>query len=321
FLPMSSPQQKPKFSAKSDCAQILSGIGLEGKVILITGTTSGIGIPTAKSLALAGAHVIIANRNIVQSQEQIREIKQEKSDAQVDFINLDLSSLDSVVAAANTFKSMNLPLHILILNAGVFSPDRKTTLDNLETAFGVNHVAHTLLVILLIDILKASAPARIVFLSSSSHAHHGIDASLPLEAKLECLCPSPDSSALGYKLYSLSKMCNFLTVRKLHRLYGEEGISTYAVHPGACIPTNIGRTYGFGGRVFFKIASLFAKTLSQGAATTVLCAARPEVEKISGKYWQDCREAEDNANALANDEQLQDALYEKTLELTKKYIK
>lgn len=316
---MSSPQ-KPKFSAKSDCAQILSGISLEGKVILITGTTSGIGIPTAKSLALAGAHIVIANRNIVQSQDQIKEIKEEKNDAKVDFINLDLSSLDSVVACAKAFRALDLPLHVLILNAGVFSPERKTTLDNLETAFGVNHVAHTLLVTQLIDILKASAPARIVFLSSSSHAHHGIDASLPLDAKIAAIW-NPDSSAMGYKLYSLSKMCNFLTVRKLHRLYGAEGISTYAVHPGACIPTNIGRTYGLGGRIFFKIASLFTKTLSQGASTTVLCAVRPEVESISGKYWQDCREAEDNADALANDEQLQDALYEKTLELTQKYVK
>ncbi|GMT14886.1 hypothetical protein PFISCL1PPCAC_6183, partial [Pristionchus fissidentatus] len=318
---MSSPPQLPKFSPKSDCSQILSGINLDGKVILITGTTSGIGIPTAKYLALAGAHVIIANRNIVQSQDQIKEIKDQKNDAKVDFINTDLSSLDSVVAAANTFKSMNLPLHILILNAGVFSPERKATLDNFETAFGVNHVAHTLLVTLLIDILKASAPARIVFLSSSSHAHHGIDSSLPLESKLDCLCPSPESTAIGYKLYSLSKMCNFLTVRKLHRLYSDEGISTYAVHPGACIPTNIGRTYGLGGRIFFKVASLFTKNLSQGASTTVLCAVRPEVEKISGKYWQDCREAEDNTDPLANDEQLQDALYDRTMEITKKYVK
>ncbi|KAF8362822.1 hypothetical protein PRIPAC_89745 [Pristionchus pacificus] len=239
----------------------------------------------------------------------------------MDFINLDLSSLESVIACVKTFKSMNLPLHILILNAGVFSPDIKATLDNLETAFGVNHVAHTLLVTQLIDILKASAPARIVFLSSSSHAHHGIDASLPLESKLESLCPSSDSNAIGYKLYSLSKLCNLLTVRKLHRMYGDKGISIYAVHPGACIPTNIGRTYGLGGRIFFKIASLFTKNLSQGAATTVLCAVRPEVENISGKYWQDCREAEDNADPLANDEQLQDALYEKTMELTRKYVK
>ncbi|KAF8362766.1 hypothetical protein PRIPAC_89689, partial [Pristionchus pacificus] len=174
FVSMSSSQQNPKFSAKSDCSQILSGINLEGKVVLITGTTSGIGIPTAKSLALAGAHVVIANRNIVQSQAQIKEIKDEKNDAKMDFINLDLSSLESVIACVKTFKSMNLPLHILILNAGVFSPDIKATLDNLETAFGVNHVAHTLLVTQLIDILKASAPARIVFLSSSSHAHHGV---------------------------------------------------------------------------------------------------------------------------------------------------
>lgn len=85
-------------------------------------------------------------------------------------------------------------------------------------------------------------------------------------------------------------------------MYGDKGISIYAVHPGACIPTSqytiythsnhldiiedIGRTYGLGGRIFFKIASLFTKNLSQGAATTVLCAVRPEVENISGKYWQ-----------------------------------
>ncbi|GMR49257.1 hypothetical protein PMAYCL1PPCAC_19453 [Pristionchus mayeri] len=301
---MTTKQEKPlKFSAKAACAQILSGISLEGKVILITGTTNGIGIPTAKSLALAGAHIVIANRNAELSQAQIKEIKEEKNDAQIDSIQLDLSSLDSVVAAANAFKSMNLPLHVLILNAGVFYPEKKATQENLETTYGVNYVAHYLFVILLMDVLKASAPSRIVFLTSALHNLHGISDSLPIGAKLDHLCPPPDHSIVGFKLYALSKMCIILNARKLHRLHGEEGISTYAVHPGGGIPTKIGRNWAF--NWLFKFTSLFCKNIDQGAATTVLCAARPEVEKISGKYWQDCREAEDAANAITNDELLQ----------------
>ncbi|GMS84276.1 hypothetical protein PENTCL1PPCAC_6451, partial [Pristionchus entomophagus] len=196
----------------------------------------------------------------------------------------------------------------------------QATVDNLETAFGVNHVAHTLLVTQLINILKASAPASIV-LSSSSHGVRQIDSALPLQSKFTCLCPSPDSVAIGYKLYSLSKMCNFLTVRKLHRLYGDQGVSTYAVHPGECIPTSDNCTSNKNGLTNISDIDRISKNLSQGAATTVLFAVRREVENISGKYWQDCREAENSTDPLAKDIYIKDALYEKTLELTQKYVK
>ncbi|VDM67996.1 unnamed protein product [Strongylus vulgaris] len=297
-------ERKRKFGSRTTALETIEDVDLTGRTILITGTTSGIGTETARALALKGAHVIMANRNIVLSEALKNRILAEKPDAKIDMIMCDLTSLQSVQAAATEYKSKHWPLHALILNAGVFSPDQKLTIDGLETSFGVNHVAHQYLVRELLPLLRQSH-ARVVVVSSHSHNHTGVSSTLyitslsnyyalfklkpemTLEEKLTKLCPT-DSTDFGYRLpsifpaclfmhYACSKLCNILMSLKLHRDENKNGISVYVLHPGTMIGTDISRSYGFLGKFWNVVSKPFTKSLEQGAATTVYCAASPEV--------------------------------------------
>lgn len=174
---------------KPEHVQTLKELDLSGKTFAITGTTSGIGIETARALALKGAHVVMFNRNIVESEKLKKRIEEEKPDAKIDFISCDLNSLQSAKAAAEEFLSKHWPLNGLILNAGVFAPTVKLTFDNFESHFGVNHLAHFVLVKDLIPALRQSAPARIVFVSSISSSHTGLKAEMSRSEKVKRLCP------------------------------------------------------------------------------------------------------------------------------------
>uniref|UniRef100_A0A158P9X0 SDR family NAD(P)-dependent oxidoreductase n=1 Tax=Angiostrongylus cantonensis TaxID=6313 RepID=A0A158P9X0_ANGCA len=290
--------------------QAIPDVDLTGQTILITGTTAGIGTETARALALRGAHIVMANRNIVQAEALKNRLLAEKPDAKIDLIACDLSSLQSVQAAANEYKEKLL--HALVLNAGIFSPTQKMTIDGLEMTFGVNHVAHQYLVRELLPLLRQSS-GRIVVVSSHSHNHTGVR--MALDEKLTKLSPT-ESTEFGYRLYAYSKLCNVLMAMKLHRDESKYGISVYVLHPGSMIGTDITRSYGFLGKFWNTVTKPFTKSLEQGAATTVYCAASPEVANISGKYWESCWDDEKNLDVqLARDEELQDALWEKTNKL------
>ncbi|KJH51426.1 oxidoreductase, short chain dehydrogenase/reductase family protein [Dictyocaulus viviparus] len=306
-----------KYGSRTTALEAIAEVDLTGRTILITGTTSGIGMETARALALKGARVIMANRNIVLSEELKTRILEEKPDAKIDLITCDLSSLQSVQAAANEYKSKHWPLHVLVLNAGVFSPSQKMTIDGLEMTFGVNHVAHQYLVRELLSLLRQSS-ARVVVVSSNAHSYTGLKPQMTIDEKLAKLCPT-DSSEYGYKYYAYSKLCNVLMAMKLHRNEYNNGVSVYVLHPGS-IGTNIARSYGFIVRLLKVVAKPFMKSLEQGAATTVYCAASPDVIGISGKYWESCWDDEKNLDVqLARDEQLQDALWDKTDKLLDVY--
>ncbi|KAK6054545.1 oxidoreductase, short chain dehydrogenase/reductase family protein [Cooperia oncophora] len=173
-----SPERVRKYGPRTPALDTISEVDLTGRTVLITGTTAGIGMETARTLALKGAHVIMANRNIVLAEALKNRILAEKPDAKVDLIMCDLSSLQSVQAAAQEYKEQHWPLHALILNAGVFMPAQKTTIDGLETSFGVNHVAHQYLVRELLPLLR-QCKARVVVVSSHSHNHTGVSFTIP----------------------------------------------------------------------------------------------------------------------------------------------
>ncbi|KAK6732581.1 hypothetical protein RB195_016758 [Necator americanus] len=313
-----SNERTRKFGARTNALETIADVDLTGRTVLITGTTSGIGTETARALALKGAHVVMANRNIVLSEALKNRILVEKPGAKVDMIMCDLSSLQSVQAAANEYKSKHWPLHALILNAGVFSPTQKMTIDGLEMTFGVNHVAHQYLVRELLPLLRQSN-ARVVVVASTSHCHTGLKAEMSTDEKLAKLCPK-ESVEYGWRLYAYSKLCNVLMAMKLHRDEHKNGISVYVLHPGTMIGTDISRSYGFLGKFWNLITKPFTKSLEQGAATTVYCAASPEVHEVSGKYWESCWDDEKNFDEqLARDEELQDALWEKTDKLLDKF--
>lgn len=152
----------------------MQNVDLTGKTFLITGTTAGIGTETVRSLAIHGAHIIMANRNVELSEKLRENIYKETDKQNIDIIKLDLSSLKSVKEAADEFLSHNWPLHVLILNAGVYNPPNKTTADGYETTFGVNHLGHFYLTQLLSEKLRQSAPSRVVIVSSALHRKTGV---------------------------------------------------------------------------------------------------------------------------------------------------
>lgn len=165
---------------------------------------------------------------------------------------MDLSSLQSVQAAAKEFIAHGWPLHVLILNAGVFSPLSKTTIDGYESTFGINHLGHFYLTYLLLEKLRENSPSRIVIVSSHSHGQSRINPTLSTEEKLNELIPDPSGTQFGIFLYGKSKLCNVLMAMKLYREETKNGIHTYVLHPGTMIGTS----------KFYKILELIFKKYS-----------------------------------------------------------
>ncbi|TMS04994.1 WW domain-containing oxidoreductase, partial [Larimichthys crocea] len=161
---------KPKrYDGNTAALEILQGRDLSDKVILITGGNAGIGFETARSFALHGAHVILACRNLSRASKAVSSIQQEWHKARVEAMMCDLASLRSVREFADSFKAKKLPLHILVCNAGVCTQPWSLTEDGLESTFQICHLGHFLLVQCLQDVLRRSAPARVVVVSSESH--------------------------------------------------------------------------------------------------------------------------------------------------------
>ncbi|MFH4982920.1 hypothetical protein AB6A40_009629 [Gnathostoma spinigerum] len=209
---------------------------------------------------------------------------------------------------------------MLILNAGVFAPIQKTTADGFEMAFGVNHLGHFYLTVLLLDWIRKSAPARIVIVSSRSHNHTGLTNHQSLDEKVKRLIPPSDCSQISYRLYANSKLCNVLMAMKLHRMEYNNGIHLYVLHPGTAIATGISRGFGFISKVVGFLTKPITKSLQQGAATTVYCAASGDTENDSGKYYDNCWDDEEGlSKELAHDEDLQDAVWQKSMEIIKKF--
>uniref|UniRef100_A0A914DB32 WW domain-containing oxidoreductase n=1 Tax=Acrobeloides nanus TaxID=290746 RepID=A0A914DB32_9BILA len=238
----SSTVQEPtyhrKYGSRTSALEVVKDVDLTGKTILITGTTAGIGTETARTLALRGAHVVMANRNIVLSEQLRDNIYKETDKRTIDILHMDLSSLQSVQAAVKEFLSKGWPLHVLILNAGVLGSTTKNTIDGYETTFGINHLGHFYLTYLLLEKLRESAPSRIVVVSSNSHNHSGIPLTATTDTKLARLIPDPNTREIAYKLYAYSKLCNVLFAFKLHREEHKNGINTYVLHPGSMIATS-----------------------------------------------------------------------------------
>ncbi|UMM17158.1 hypothetical protein L5515_013847 [Caenorhabditis briggsae] len=313
--------RKRQFDSYANADQVMKGIDLSGKTCVITGTTSGIGVETARYLALKGAHVVMLNRNVAESEKLKNKIIEEYGDAKVDIVECDLNSLKSVSKAADEYIAKEWPIHCLILNAGVCGTASCKTSDGFESHFGVNHLSHFLLIRKLLPVIRKTPPARVVILSSTANQRTGIDLSLSKEEKLKLLCPDNPSEANWYRFYARSKMCNTLTSFKLHRDEYSNGIRTYSVHPGALIRTSIFRDSWLA-TIGSILISPFTKSISQGAATTLYCATHPELGDVSGKHWDSCWDDETKLDkALARDEELQDTLWNHSEKLLKAYLK
>ncbi len=195
----------------------------EKKVCLITGANTGIGRATAHELARRGYHVVIACRNVDKGREAAAGIERDVPNAKIDVMELDLGSLGSVRAFAKAFLARDLPLPLLINNAGV-AGQRGETREGFELQFGTNHLGHFLLTELLVERIKESSPARIVNVASKAHYEaKGID--------FEAVRHSTKSIA-GLGEYSVSKLANILFSAELGRGLAGTGVTTYSLHPG-----------------------------------------------------------------------------------------
>lgn len=213
------------------------------------------------------------------------------------------------------------PIHALILNAGILNSTTPSA-DGYEPIFATNHLGGFYFTQLLQDRIIESAPSRIVVLSSKLHRYTMINSNSTIPEKLALLMPPADSSTSSSLLYARSKLCNALFAIKLHRNLHSKGVNVYSLHPGVLFGTNLYEQYGIFGKIMGFFAKPFLKNLEQGASTTIYCAVSEDTKNQSGKYYEDCWSDKGMLDKeLAQDEKLQDALWEKTEEIIEKFKK
>ena len=248
---------------------------LAGRVALITGANTGIGRVTARELAARGAHVFIACRSIEKGQAAVDDIRKATGNSQVEILALDLGDFASIRQCAQTFLARDLPLHLLINNAGLAGA-KGLTKSGFELAFGTNHLGPFLLTQLLLDRIKRSAPARIVSVASRAHTRvSGIN----FDA-----VQKPTIGKAGLPEYGVSKLANVLFSAELGRRLAGTGVATYSLHPGV-VASDVWRELP---QPFRALAKLFMISVDEGAATTIYCATSPDVSGQTGLYYDKC---------------------------------
>uniref|UniRef100_A0A668W5D8 NADP-retinol dehydrogenase n=2 Tax=Oreochromis aureus TaxID=47969 RepID=A0A668W5D8_OREAU len=265
-----------KYAAGGVCK---STTRLDGKTVLITGANTGIGKETALDLAMRGARVIMACRDVEKGEEAAASIRASYPEAQVEVRELDLADTCSIRAFAQKFLREVNQLHILINNAGVMMCPYTKTVDGFEMHIGVNHLGHFLLTSLLIGLLKRSAPARIVVVSSLAH-NFGWIRFHDLQSQ------GSYNSGLAY---CQSKLANVLFTRELASRLKGTNVTVNSVHPGT-VNSDLTR-HSTLMTILFTIFSVFLKTPREGAQTSIYCAIAEELHSISGKHFSDCAPA------------------------------
>lgn len=265
---------------------------MEGKTVIITGANSGIGKETARKIAGQGARVIMACRNLETAKKVQDQIVKETGNSNVILKKLDLSSQQSVRDFAADINKTERQLHVLVHNAGMALNYRgQQSIDGIELTMATNHYGPFLLTHLLIDLLKKTAPSRIVIVASSLYKLASVN--------LNNLNPI-DVKPAAY-LYYVSKYANIYFCRELARRIEGSGVTANCLHPGI-IDTGIWRAVPFPLNYPFKLmARTFFKTVEQGAETTIYLSTSKEVEGVSGKYYSDSKEADLNAGAMDMD--------------------
>lgn len=273
--------------------QCNSSHSLRGRTFLITGANSGIGLETAKELVKRNARVIFACRDVQSAKKAIAEIrKKQPRGGEMIPMQLDLASFDSIKSFANLVHQGFGKIDVLINNAGVAIPlaqDQKTK-EGFEIHFGVNHLGHVLLTDLLLDMLKKSAPSRIVIVSSTLHEKAKIDFDdLNLRKAIEG-AKSGKLSSRSNPGYNVSKLMNVYTARYLADKLNNFGIDVHAVCPGFT-NTNLFR-HSFKWYHYMLMAPIFLfylRSANKGAQTVLYCATDYAVEGKTGQFYRDCQ--------------------------------
>src|ERR1700676_3739771 len=310
------------FGATSTTDEVLRGVDLRGKRVLVTGVSAGLGVETARALAAHGAEVVGAARDISQAKHATEQVRaQAAMGGSLHLVQLDLASLDSVRRCADGLLAAGESFDVIIANAGVMACPKGSTADGFETQFGTNHLGHFVLVNRIASLLRPGS--RLVNLSSSGHRYADVD----------LVDPNFEHSPYAeFTAYGRSKTANVLFAVEFDRRHKASGVRATALHPGA-IQTELGRymTPAVRARMIAEInanqpkdAPPFSwKTIPQGAATSVWAACVADADSIGGRYCEDCHVAEvvsvpgqrEGVRPYALDPQRAQALWQRSEEL------
>jgi NAD(P)-dependent dehydrogenase (short-subunit alcohol dehydrogenase family) len=260
---------------------------MSGKTVVVTGASSGIGLETARTLAVDGARVVMVVRNEEKGEAAITDIRSTAPAAQLELVLADLYSLDEVRKAGAELRSKLDRLDVLVNNAGLIHKTRELTVDGLERTFALNHLAAFLLTYELRELLAASAPARVITVSSFGHNFARFD--WDDLAKMERW-----TGETG--VYGASKLCNIWFAKEAARKLAPARVTSNALHPGA-VASNFGASGSWLFRVGPKLVKPFMLTSAQGARTSIYLASSPEVEGVTGEYFVKCKIKKPSARA------------------------
>jgi NAD(P)-dependent dehydrogenase (short-subunit alcohol dehydrogenase family) len=276
------------FGATSTTEDVLSGVNLKGKRILVTGASAGLGVETARALAAHGAHVVGAARDLTKAEGATAQVRKDAAanGGSFELVALDLANLKSVRACADGLLAKGEPFDVIIANAGVMATPFGHTADGFETQFGTNHLGHFVLVNRIAPLIRAGG--RLINLSSAGHRYSNVDLNDP---NFEHTPYEP------FVAYGRSKTANILFAVAFDDRHRERGVRAAAVHPGA-IQTELAR-YVDADRLQALIdrinkdmaaagKAFHWKTVPQGAATSVWAAVVAPAEEIGGHYCEDC---------------------------------
>jgi len=278
-------------------------VDMTGKTCIVTGGNSGIGKATALGLARMGATVVIVSRGKEKGEAALADIIAKSGNRSIELMLADMSSQDSVRTLAGDFKARHERLHLLVNNAGVYLTRRNTTVDGLESTFATNHLGPFLLTSLLLDLLEASAPSRIV--NVSSDAHNG--------AKIDFEDLQGQKKFSGWHAYGQSKLAMILFTHELAKKLDGKGVTVNSAHPGV-VRTNFANNNGlvtFG----FRLMRPFFISPKTAAKRILYVATSPDLEGVTGKYFNKMREARSSQESY--DDNSAKRLWQMSEQLTK----
>ncbi|CAF3380310.1 unnamed protein product [Rotaria socialis] len=278
------------FGHQSNALQILYGMDLTNKTAIVTGANTGIGFEIARSFAKHGCQVILACRNMAKGEAACAKIIKEQENANVSCRKLDLCSLRNVKQFAEQYRQESLPLHLLILNAGVLNTRFKLTENGYEEMFQVNYMAQAYLTVGLLTSMittKSDSPPRVIAISCESHRVESPGISMLNGIILDRLSPRSPHHFDNLLAYGQSKLCLIMFIAEFRRNYPQ--IYSVACHPGNAINSDLTRnSYLY--RFFVTIARPFSKSLQQAAATPVFCSIMKSVLNEPTIYYNNCYE-------------------------------
>lgn len=260
---------------------------MDGKQCLVTGGTNGIGLIAARELAKQGASVVIVGRNPQKTEQTVESLRKETGSSNITSLVGDMSSMADVRRVAREYAASHSRLDVLLNNAGAFFGQRLVTKDGYEMTFALNHLGYYLLTRELMDLLKRSAPARVVSVSSGAQNMGRLNFDDLME----------ENKFSGQRAYNNSKLANVLFTFELSRKLQGTGVTANCVHPGI-VDTNFGKENPTGLMKFLlAIAGPFMLTPEQGADTLIWLSSSPEVEGVTGKYFVKRKESRVNRQA------------------------